>query len=99
MRSAVGVTKPRGVKTFASMNPVMIDGTGMCGGCRIKVGDETKFACVDGPEFDGALIDFDLAMKRVAYMKDMEKQGLEHYHDHTCNIGLEHNDVPEGSGV
>ena len=58
------LTKEYGVKTVVSMNPVMIDGTGMCGGCRISVGGETKFACVDGPEFDGHLVDFDLAMER-----------------------------------
>ena len=58
------LTKAYGVKTVVSMNPVMIDGTGMCGGCRISVGGETKFACVDGPEFDGHLVDFDLAMER-----------------------------------
>ncbi len=58
------LTKEYGVKTVVSMNPVMIDGTGMCGGCRITVGGETKFACVDGPEFDGHLVDFDLAMER-----------------------------------
>ena len=58
------LTKEYGVKTIVSMNPVMIDGTGMCGGCRITVGGGTKFACVDGPEFDGHLVDFDLAMER-----------------------------------
>ena len=69
------------------MNPIMIDGTGMCGGCRVQVGDETKFACVDGPEFDGALIDFDLAMSRSRYMKDLEDEGTKYY-DHKCNIGI-----------
>lgn len=58
------LTKEYGVKTVVSMNPVMIDGTGMCGGCRISVGGQTKFACVDGPEFDGHQVDFDLAMER-----------------------------------
>ena len=58
------LTKEYNVKTVVSMNPVMIDGTGMCGGCRISVGGETKFACVDGPEFDGHQVDFDLAMER-----------------------------------
>lgn len=86
MRSCVNVVKPKGIKIFVSMNPVMIDGTGMCGGCRVKVGDETKFACVDGPEFDGALIDFDLAMNRSRFMKDLEAEGLKHY-DHKCNLG------------
>ena len=93
MKSCVSVTKPMNILTYVSMNPIMIDGTGMCGGCRVQVGNETKFACVDGPEFDGALIDFDLAMKRAAYMKDLEKKGTEYYHDHQCNLGLEHDDT------
>lgn len=87
MRSCVNVIKPKGIKIFVSMNPIMIDGTGMCGGCRVQVGDETKFACVDGPEFDGALIDFDLAMSRSRYLKDLEDEGTKHY-DHKCNIGI-----------
>ena len=57
-------TKPYGIKTLVSMNPLMIDGTGMCGGCRVKVGDEYLHACVDGPDFDGHLVDFDDAMRR-----------------------------------
>ncbi|MBE6787885.1 MAG: sulfide/dihydroorotate dehydrogenase-like FAD/NAD-binding protein, partial [Ruminococcaceae bacterium] len=64
MKFVVATTKPFNVKTTVSMNPIMIDGTGMCGGCRLTVGGETKFACVDGPDFDGFLIDFDEAMKR-----------------------------------
>lgn len=87
MRSCVNVIKPKGIKIFVSMNPIMIDGTGMCGGCRVQVGDETKFACVDGPEFDGALIDFDLAMSRSRYLKDLEDEGTKYY-DHKCNIGI-----------
>ena len=87
MRSCVNVIKPKGIKIFVSMNPIMIDGTGMCGGCRVQVGDETKFACVDGPEFDGALIDFDLAMNRSRYLKDLEDEGMRYY-DHKCNIGI-----------
>ena len=64
------------------MNPVMIDGTGMCGGCRLTVGGEVKFACVDGPEFDGHLVDFDEAMKRSAMYRDFER----HAHEETCNL-------------
>lgn len=79
MRAVCETTRPTGHKTIVSMNPMMIDGTGMCGGCRISVGTETKFACVDGPEFDGHLVDFNLAMRRLAYFKDMERKGLEHY--------------------
>ncbi|NLT94556.1 MAG: sulfide/dihydroorotate dehydrogenase-like FAD/NAD-binding protein [Clostridia bacterium] len=69
-------TKPANIKTIVSLNPIMVDGTGMCGACRVQVGDETKFACVDGPEFDGHLVDFDLAMRRLAYYKDEEKRAL-----------------------
>jgi ferredoxin--NADP+ reductase len=67
------------------MNPIMVDGTGMCGGCRVTVGGETKFACVDGPDFDGHQIDFDEAMRRSQMYKSQEKQSLE---DHQCKIGL-----------
>lgn len=70
MKFVVEVTKKYNVKTVVSMNPVMIDGTGMCGGCRLTVGGETKFACVDGPEFDGFLVDFDEAMKRSSMYRD-----------------------------
>lgn len=67
-------TKPLGIKTIVSLNPIMVDGTGMCGACRVSVGGETKFACVDGPEFDAHLVDFELAMRRLAYYKDEEKR-------------------------
>ena len=75
-------TKEYGVKTIASMNPVMIDGTGMCGGCRLTVGGEMKFACVDGPEFDGHLIDFDEAMSRSRTYSDFEAREKEE----ACNL-------------
>lgn len=82
MKFVVGVTKPAGVKTVVSMNPIMIDGTGMCGGCRLTVGGETKFACVDGPDFDGFEVDFDEAMKRGAMYRDFER----HAYEETCNL-------------
>jgi len=75
-------TKPFGVKTVVSMNPIMIDGTGMCGGCRLTVGGETKFACVDGPDFDGHLVDFDEAMKRSSTYKPRERKR----HEDACNL-------------
>ncbi len=71
------LTKEYGIKTIVSMNPVMIDGTGMCGGCRVTVGGETKFACVDGPDFDGHLVDFDGAMRRQAMYKAQEKKACD----------------------
>lgn len=73
MRAVSNLTRDYGVKTLVSLNPVMIDGTGMCGGCRVRVGGEVKFACVDGPDFDGHLVDFDELMRRnTAYRKDEE---------------------------
>lgn len=82
MKFVVATTKPFNVPTTVSMNPIMIDGTGMCGGCRLSVGGETKFACVDGPDFDGFKVDFDEAMKRGAYYKDFERKAYED----TCNL-------------
>ena len=82
MKFVCKLTKEYGIKTVVSMNPIMIDGTGMCGGCRLTVGGETKFACVDGPEFDGHLVDFDEAMDRGAMYKEFER----HAYDATCNL-------------
>lgn len=76
-------TKEFGVKTIVSLNPIMIDGTGMCGGCRVNVGGEIKFACVDGPDFDGHLVDFDGLMRRNSYYREEE--------DHICRMGEHHN--------
>lgn len=82
MKFVCGLTKEFGIPTVASMNPIMIDGTGMCGGCRLTVGGKTKFACVDGPEFDGHEIDFDEAMARSSMYKPFER----HAHEETCNL-------------
>ena len=82
MKFVCKLTKEYGIKTVASMNPIMIDGTGMCGGCRLTVGGETKFAWVDGPEFDGHLIDFDEAMARGATYRAFER----HAYEATCNL-------------
>lgn len=71
-------TKEFGVKTIVSLNPIMIDGTGMCGGCRVSVGGETKFACVDGPDFDGHLVDFDELIRRNSFYKREEAKPLNH---------------------
>ena len=75
--AVANMTRPYGTHTIVSMNPIMVDGTGMCGACRVSVDGETKFACVDGPEFDGHKVDFNLAMKRAAMFKDKEKEALE----------------------
>ena len=77
MKFVAALTKEYGIKTIVSMNPIMIDGTGMCGGCRLTVGGQTKFACVDGPEFDGHEVDFDEAMKRGAMYRDFERHARE----------------------
>ncbi|MBR3796348.1 MAG: sulfide/dihydroorotate dehydrogenase-like FAD/NAD-binding protein [Clostridia bacterium] len=82
MKFVCAVTKKYGIKTVVSMNPIMIDGTGMCGGCRLTVGGETKFACVDGPDFDGHLVDFDEAMKRGSMYRDFEQ----HAREASCNL-------------
>ena len=83
MKFVALLTKEYGIKTIVSMNPVMIDGTGMCGGCRVTVGGETKFACVDGPDFDGHLVDFDGAMRRQGMYKSEENASLER---HNCRL-------------
>ena len=83
MRAVCEMTRPYGIHTVVSMNPIMIDGTGMCGGCRLTVGGETKFACVDGPEFDGHLVDFDEAMKRSRMYSAEEKLSKER---HICRM-------------
>ncbi len=82
MEAIAEVTRPYKISTIVSMNPIMIDGTGMCGGCRIKVGDETKFACVDGPDFDAHLIDFKVAYSRLQYYNAVEKENYKKY----CNL-------------
>ena len=82
MKFACKLTKEYAIPTVVSMNPIMIDGTGMCGGCRLTVGGETKFACVDGPDFDGHLVDFDEAMKRGTMYRDFERKARED----TCRL-------------
>ncbi|MGE5485186.1 MAG: sulfide/dihydroorotate dehydrogenase-like FAD/NAD-binding protein [Ignavibacteriales bacterium] len=77
MRATVEVTRPLGLKTWVSLNPIMVDGTGMCGACRVTVGGETKFCCVDGPMFDGHQVDFKEAMRRSQMYSDEEKRALE----------------------
>jgi len=85
MKVTSGITRPYKVKTFVSLNPIMVDGTGMCGSCRVQVGGETRFACVDGPEFDAHLVDFDLLMQRQRTYQTEEKEALEQHHEHLCD--------------
>ena len=82
MKFVCAVTKPYGIKTIVSLNPIMIDGTGMCGGCRVRVGGEIKYACVDGPDFDGHQVDFDELMHRNSAYRDIEQ----HDREHVCRI-------------
>lgn len=78
MRAVVGITKQSNIPTSVSLNPIMVDGTGMCGGCRVNIGNETKFACVDGPDFDGFQVDFDEIIRRQTYFKKQE--------EHICRL-------------
>lgn len=83
MKAISNLTKPHGIKTIVSLNPIMIDGTGMCGGCRVSVGGEVRFACVDGPDFDGHLVDFDeLVLRNNTYRTEQE---------HICRLGADNN--------
>jgi ferredoxin--NADP+ reductase len=88
MRAVANLTRPFGVHTIVSLNPVMVDGTGMCGGCRVEVGGATKFACVDGPEFDGHKVDFDLLADRLSTYRPQEQESAARCGD-DCRIGLQ----------
>ena len=79
MKACVEVTRPHAIKTFVSLNPIMVDGTGMCGGCRVRVGDQVKFACVDGPDFDGHKVDFDDLVMRLKRYAEEEKAAMERW--------------------
>jgi ferredoxin--NADP+ reductase len=83
MKMIANLTRSYGIHTIVSMNSIMVDGTGMCGGCRVTVGGETKFACVDGPDFDGHLVDFDEAMRRSQIYKNNEKESMD---KHICRL-------------
>jgi NAD(P)H-flavin reductase len=85
MRGCADFTRPHGIRTMVSLNPVMVDGTGMCGGCRVKVGDRIKFACVDGPDFDGHAVDFDDLMARLGRYKPTEQAALEVFNE-SCRV-------------
>jgi ferredoxin--NADP+ reductase len=82
MRAVAELTAPRGIKTMVSLNSIMVDGTGMCGGCRILIGNESKFACVDGPEFDASEVNFDVLMQRNAMYRGQECQSLKLFEEH-----------------
>lgn len=90
MRAVAELTRPHGIKTIVSLNPIMIDGTGMCGGCRVVVGGESKFACVDGPEFDGHLVDFSGLIDRLTTYRSFEEQAR---HNSECLLKKEMSNV------
>ena len=83
MQAVCNLTKEFGIKTIVSMNPIMLDGTGMCGACRVTVGGETKFACIDGPDFDGHEVDFEEAISRSSMFKEMERRSAD---EHKCKL-------------
>jgi ferredoxin--NADP+ reductase len=87
MQNVANLTRPYGIHTIVSLNPIMVDGTGMCGGCRVTVNGETKFACVDGPEFDGHQVDFELLKDRLAMYRSAEQTALRR-HEEDCRIGI-----------
>jgi len=89
MKFCCEVTKQFNVPTQVSLNTIMVDGTGMCGGCRVEVDGQAKFVCVDGPEFDGHEVNFDLMIKRLDAYKDQEQKAYEQYKKHRCKIGLD----------
>lgn len=95
MKGCADTTQPYKIKTMVSLNPVMVDGTGMCGGCRVKIGDQVKFACVDGPDFDGHLVDFDDLMTRLGRYTKTERKALDHW-EKSCRLQRK---VGGGAGV
>ncbi|NIA17509.1 MAG: sulfide/dihydroorotate dehydrogenase-like FAD/NAD-binding protein, partial [Planctomycetes bacterium] len=88
MKFCCEVTRAFDVPTVVSLNTIMVDGTGMCGGCRVEIEGKTKFVCVDGPEFDGHKVNFDLMMKRMNAYKTQEETAYKQYQQHRCKIGL-----------
>jgi len=89
MKACAEVTRPHGIKTTVSLNPIMVDGTGMCGGCRVKVGERIKFACVDGPDFDGHEVDFDHLMNRLRRFRDDEQVALQRWSENCRRLDME----------
>ncbi len=97
MKGCAEATRPHAIKTIVSLNPLMVDGTGMCGGCRVKIGDQIKFACVDGPDFDAHQVDFDDLMARLTRFKSEERVALERYGE-TCRMMKQAEDLAASEG-
>jgi NAD(P)H-flavin reductase len=98
MKACADTTRPHAIKTIVSLNPIMVDGTGMCGGCRVKIGNEVKFACVDGPDFDGHKVDFNDLMMRLRRYKEEEKAALDRWSEN-CRIMQQKPTVVPGNGT
>ncbi len=98
MRACAETTRPYGIKTMVSLNPIMVDGTGMCGGCRVKVGDEIKFACVDGPDFDGHKVDFADLFTRLQRYRPEEAEAMERYSESCRRLALAPDAAPSEGG-
>lgn len=94
MKGCAEATRPHKIRTMVSLNPVMVDGTGMCGGCRVKIGESVKFACVDGPDFDGHLVDFDDLMARLTRYRSAEKEAMERWQE-SCRIRSDEAQAPD----
>jgi len=99
MKACAETTRPHGIKTTVSLNPIMVDGTGMCGGCRVRVGGRIKFACVDGPDFDGHEVDFDDLMTRLRRFKEEEQAALERWSENCRRLAVEPNPAVDGEGA
>lgn len=91
------LTQKYNIPTDVSLNTIMVDGTGMCGACRLTIGGKTKFVCIDGPEFDGALVDWDEMFKRMGTFKQVEREEMEHYEEHLCTVKTEDNECKEST--
>lgn len=91
------LTQKYNIPTDVSLNTIMVDGTGMCGACRLTIGGKTKFVCIDGPEFDGALVDWDEMFKRMGTFKQVEREEMEHYEEHLCTVKTEDNKCKEST--
>src|SRR5476651_1573683 len=98
MKACAETTRPHGIKTIVSLNPIMVDGTGMCGGCRVKIGDEVKFACVDGPDFDGHKVDFTDLMMRLKRYAEEEKAAMDRWSE-SCRMMQQKPAVMPGNGA
>ena len=86
MKFVCKLAQEKGLKVLVSLNTIMVDGTGMCGGCRVTVGGKSKFVCVDGPEFDGSQVDFDEMMRRMEFYQESEKKSYQEYKNHKCKL-------------